>query len=58
MHIKKYLIDLMEMRGDTVHNFLLEKCEKKLFSKKIKVSKNKPKTNSCKNLFTKTKTDK
>jgi hypothetical protein len=45
MHIKKYLIELMEMRGEIVHNFLLEKCEKKLFSKTIEVSKNKPKTN-------------
>ena len=49
MHIKRYLIDLMEMRGDTVHSFLLEKCEKNLFSKMIEVSKNKAKAkSSCK----------
>jgi len=43
MHIKRYLIDLMELRGEIVHKFLLEKCEKKLFKKKIKVSKTKAK---------------
>lgn len=35
MHIKTYLTQLMLWRGDIVQNFLLTRCQKYLFSKKV-----------------------